>query len=137
MQPHSNLASKNKKHFDETRHFFKCFFHKRSAISIFFQSFHFFFKLCINLIAVNLEIFILLPIIFCDFFIISVQFYFNFAKILDHLLRYDITITIKMFQHLFSKTDAFLLLIDFLTFLTSLIMTICKFVKKKASIFFV
>ena len=46
-----------------------------------------------------------------------------------------VQITIKMFQDLFIRTDVFLLFIKFLTFLTSLIMTVCKN-KKKAMVTF-
>ena len=35
-----------------------------------------------------------------------------------------------MFQHLFSRTDVFLPFITFFTFLTSLLMTVCKRLKK-------
>ena len=56
-----------------------------------------FFKLCIILIAGTLELLIVLLIIFCNFFVIFhslSQTYINFAKIFDHLLRYDNSVTI-------------------------------------------
>ena len=93
-----------------------------------------FFKSCIIFISDILEIFILTLIIFCNFFInffSPAQTYVKFSKIFDPLLMYNISVNyLNVFQQLFNRTDVFLLFIVFLTFSTSLIMTICKCIKK-------
>ena len=96
-----------------------------SILSIFFQVIIFFNK-------ETFELFLFLFISFCRFFIIFCSLdktYLNFAKILDHLLRYDISTTIYMLRQLFNKKDIFLLLVIFFTFLISLILTLCKCIR--------
>ena len=102
-----------------------------SILSIFFQVIMFF----------NIdtpELFLFLFIIFCRFFIIFCSLdktYLNFAKTLDHLLRYDISTTIYMLRQLFNNKDIFLLLVIFFTSLISLILTLCKCIKMANIIF--
>ena len=102
-----------------------------SILSIFFQVIIFFNK-------ETFELFLFLFISFCRFFIIFCSLdktYLNFAKILDHLLRYDISTTIYMLRQLFNKKDIFLLLVIFFTFLISLILTLCKCIRMAKIIF--
>ena len=103
--------------------------------SIFLIKLSIFLKFFLIFSADTFEILILLLIFFCTFFFFYSLFqaYIILAKILDHLHRYENSKTLLMFQHLFSRTDVFLLFIIFLTFLTSLIITMFKSKERHSS----
>ena len=80
-----------------------------------------------------IETLFILFIIFCNLFKIFYSLFevhISLSTILDNLLRYDNLITIQMFRNLFSRTDIYLLFVIYLTFLISLILTICKCIRK-------
>ena len=105
----------------------------RNRLSNLFSILSNFFKSFIIFISEILEIFILTLIIFCNFSIIFysiAQTYENFSEIFHHLIRYDISNNYLNVPTSIYRTDVFLLFIKFLRFLKSLIMTVCKCIKK-------
>ena len=90
-------------------------------------------KLLIKFFIDVFELFIKILIIFCNLALIFYNLFALFSHLsllIDHIYRYENLQPLKMIRTFFSRLDFFLLTIFFLTFLSSLIMTICKCVKK-------
>ena len=91
------------------------------------------FKLLFIFLIDTFEAFIIILIIFCNTFLIFYslfEIYLQLSQIIDHIHRYDNSKSIQMIQTIFRRTDIFLLFVIFITFLSSLIITMCKCVKK-------
>ena len=66
---------------------------------------------------------------FCNFFVIFhslIKVYCDFSNVVEHLLRYETSTKNSRLRHLINKENIFLLFVIFLTFIASLILTICN-----------
>ena len=107
----------------------------RSVTIIFniFINFLTIFKLLFIFLFDTFEAFVIILIIFCNIFLIFYsifELYLQLSKAIDHIHRYENPKIILMIRTIFSKTDIFLLFVILITFLSSLILTICKCIKK-------
>ena len=107
----------------------------RSVNTIFniFINFFTILKLLFIFLFDTFEAFIIILIIFCNIFKIFYslfEIYLQLYQIIDHIHRYDNPKFIQMIRKIFSRTDIFLLFVIFITFLSSLILTMCKCIKK-------
>ena len=98
-----------------------------------FVKFFILFKLSLIFFIETFEALIIFLIIFCNIFLIFYslfEMYLQLSQIIDHIHRYDNSKTIELIRTIFRRADIFLLFVIFLTLLSSLIMTMCKCVKK-------
>ena len=103
----------------------------KNIISNLFIKFFILFKLLLIFFIDTFEALIILLIIFCNNFLIFYslfEIYLQLSQIIDHIHRYDNSKSIQMIRTIFSRKDFFFVI--FITFLSSLIMTMCKCVKK-------
>ena len=100
IRPHSNFATTRKKNSARTNHFSNVSFRinqiSKNTTSKFLSITSIFFQIIIFFIKDTFKQFLFLFVIFCSFFIIFYSLhktYLKFAKISDHLLKYDISTT--------------------------------------------
>ena len=90
------------------------------------------FKLLFIFLFDTFEAFVIILIIFCNSFLIFYsifELYLQLSKAIDHIHRYENPKFMYMLQTIFSRTDIFLLFVICITFLSSLILTICNCIK--------
>ena len=105
----------------------------KNTIFHIFKNFFIIRKLFFIFLFDTFEAFIIILIIFCNIFknfYSLFEIYLQLSQIIDHIHRYDNPEFFKMIRTVFSRTDIFLLFVIFITFLSSLILTMCKCIKK-------